>query len=270
MNTSTRHVAQAREARPGVRSLRLIIVPLLLWSVVIRGEPVDVRYPEGPVHGLLVLRTLDGALLANGELTQVTRGSRVTTRVTFRFKDGSLHDETVVFSQDGRFRLLRDHLVQNGPTFPRAIDMSIDGASGEVSVRYDDHGEEKQVDERLDLSADLANGLIPIVLKNVQADAPPRGLSMVVATPKPRLVHLLVESARREPFLADTENRTASHYVVKVEIGGVAGRLAPLFGKQPPDSHVWILDGAAPAFVRSEQPFYVGGPSWRIDLVSTR
>jgi hypothetical protein len=56
-------------------------------------------------------------------------------------------------------------------------------------------------------------------------------------------------------------------HVLKVKIGGVAGWLAPLLGKQPPDSHVWILEGKVPAFVRAEQPFYMGGPLWRIDLV---
>jgi hypothetical protein len=44
--------------------------------------------------------------------------------------------------------------------------------------------------------------------------------------------------------------------------------VAPLIGKQPPDSHVWILEGEAPAFVKSEQPLYNGGPVWRIELVS--
>ena len=50
--------------------------------------------------------------------------------------------------------------------------------------------------------------------------------------------------------------RTATHYTVKVDIGGLSGVLAPLLGKQPPDSHVWILGGDAPVFVRSEQPLF--------------
>ena len=58
------------------------------------------------------------------------------------------------------------------------------------------------------------------------------------------------------------------HYVLKVEIGGVAGVLAPIVGKQPPDSHVWIASGEVPVFVRGEQPFYAGGPVWRIELAS--
>lgn len=56
--------------------------------------------------------------------------------------------------------------------------------------------------------------------------------------------------------------------MVKAEIGGLTGALAKLLGKEPPDSHVWILPGDAPAFIRSEQPMYAGGPLRRIELVS--
>ena len=53
-----------------------------------------------------------------------------------------------------------------------------------------------------------------------------------------------------------------------LEIGGVTGLVAPLLGKQPPDSHVWILRGEAPAFVKSRGPLYSGGPIWQIELES--
>jgi len=42
--------------------------------------------------------------------------------------------------------------------------------------------------------------------------------------------------------------------------------LAPLIGKQPPDMHVWILPGTAPAFVQWEGPLYQGGPIWRAEV----
>ena len=54
------------------------------------------------------------------------------------------------------------------------------------------------------------------------------------------------------------------HYVVKAEIGGVKGFLAQLTSKQPPDTHVWVLGGDAPAFVKLEGPLYTGGPIWRV------
>ncbi len=48
----------------------------------------------------------------------------------------------------------------------------------------------------------------------------------------------------------------------------MTGLVAPLIGKQPPDTQVWILGGEAPAFVKMEGPLYSGGPIWRIELVS--
>jgi hypothetical protein len=90
----------------------------------------------------------------------------------------------------------------------------------------------------------------------------------VAATPKPRLVKLAITNGGEESFATGSAGRKATHYVLKVEIGGVAGVVAPLLGKQPPDSHVWILEGEAPAFVKSEQPLFNGGPVWRIELVS--
>jgi hypothetical protein len=232
------------------------------------AEPVTVRYREGVVRGFLALTTVDGDRLADGDLIQVARGDRVTTRLVFHFKDGSTHDETAVFSQRQRFRLLTHHLVQKGPAFPKPLDMSIDAVTGQVVVRYaDDHGEQKVETKRLDLPPDLANGLILTLLKNVRSEAPPT-VSMVVATPKPRLVKLAISNAGKNAFSTGSTNRRATHYVLKVEIGGLSGVLAPLLGKQPPDSHVWILEGEAPAFVRSEQPLFMDGPLWRIELVS--
>jgi hypothetical protein len=101
-------------------------------SGAVRAQ-VPVRHAEGVVHGFLVLRDTDGRALADGDLLQTSRGSLVTSRVVFRFKDGSLHDETAVFSERQQFRLVRDHLIQKGPSFPRPIDMTIDVARGQVT-----------------------------------------------------------------------------------------------------------------------------------------
>ncbi len=240
----------------------------LLWPGALPGQTVAVRHAEGLVHGFLILRTLDGTPLADGDLIQTSRGDRVTTRLVFRFKDGSIHDETAVYSQRQRFRLITSHLVQKGATFPQPLDMSIDGSSGQVTVRYADDGKQKVESERIEVPPDLANGLILTLLKNVQTGAPPKTVSLVAATPKPRLVKLAITAAGEEPFSTGGVARKAMHYVLKVEIGGISGVLAPLLGKQPPDSHVWILGGEAPAFVKSEQPLYLGGPLWRIELVS--
>ncbi len=246
---------------------------LLTWAVLAAGsapdgEPIAVRHVEGLVHGFLALRTLDGHALADGDLIQTTRGDQVSTRLVFHFRDGSLHDETAVFSQHQSFRLVSDHLIQKGPAFPHPVEMSVDGTSGQVTVRYKDDDADKTDSEHVDTPADLANGIILTLLKNVRPDAPPKTLSLVAATPKPRLVKLAITNHGEESFSTGGAGRKAVHYVLKVEIGGLSGLLAPLVGKQPPDSHVWILAGEAPAFVKSEQPLYTGGPVWRIELVS--
>jgi hypothetical protein len=243
----------------------------LACAVTVRGEPVRVRHAEGIVHGFLALRTLDGVSIADGDLIQNASGTRVTSRLVFHFKDGSVNDETAVYSQRGEFRLISDHLVQKGPTFPRPLDMTIDAGTGNVTVRYTgDHGEPKVESEHMELPPDVSNGLILTVLKNVRPEAPPKTLSFVAATPKPRLVKLEISNAGAERFSTGEAGRRATHYVLKVDIGGLSGLLAPLVGKQPPDSHVWILNGEAPAFVKSEQVLYLGGPVWRIELVSPR
>ena len=244
------------------------VCALVLWSAALLAESVGVRHSEGVVHGFLTLHTMDGAMLADGDMVQTARGDQVTSRLVFHFKDGSIHDETVIFSQRRSFQLISDHLIQKGPSFPQPLEMTIARANGRVTVRYTDNGEQKVADERIELPLDLANGLILTLLKNIGPSASPTRVSMVAATPKPRLVKLAVTSVGEEPFSIGGSTRKATHYVVKVEIGGVSGLVAPLLGKQPPDSHVWILGGEAPAFVKSEGPLYLGGPLWRIELTS--
>jgi hypothetical protein len=254
---------------PRNRFFLALAMAVLFRTTVASSEPVVVRHVEGLVHGFLSLRSPEGDVLASGDLIQDARGDRVTSRLVFHFEDGSLHDETSVFSQRGHFQLISNHLVQKGPAFERPLEMMIDCPSGHVTVRYENKdGKEKVEDEHLDLPADLANGLIPVLLKNLQRDALPSSVSFVAATPKPRLVKVAIAVAGTDPFSIAGSARKATHYVLKVDIGGFAGVLAPLVGKQPPDSHVWVLEGEAPAFVRSQAPMFTGGPVWQTDLVS--
>lgn len=226
------------------------------------------EHTEGLSHGFLVLRTLEGKTLADGELIQIPHGARVTNHLVFRFKDGSIHDETTVFSQNRNFRLLNYYLVQKGPAFPHPIQVSIDTSKRRVAIHYTEDGKERVTTDRVEMPPDIANGVILTLLKNIQPDAPQTKVSMLAATPKPQLVKLAITPQGEEPFSIGDSSRRATHYIIKIEIGGVKGLLAPLLGKQPPDSHVWILEGEAPTFVKSEGPLYLGGPIWRIELTS--
>jgi hypothetical protein len=89
------------------------LLVLLLTCRVMSAEPVAVRHREGTA-------------IARGDLIQVPHGDRINSRIVFRFKDGSIDDETTVYSQNGVFRLISDHHVQRGPSFPNPIDMSIE------------------------------------------------------------------------------------------------------------------------------------------------
>ena len=158
--------------------------------------------------------------------------------------------------------------MQKGPAFPRPMDVSINASTGQVKVRSSEAGKDKLERAHLDLPPDLANGLLLNILKNIRPDAPKTTLSYLAATPKPRLVKLVITPQSEEPFSVAGARYRAMHYVIKVELGGLAGVVAPIFGKLPKDIHVWILGGRAPAFVRTEGPLYQGGPVWRIELMS--
>jgi hypothetical protein len=251
------------------RSIAVLLACGCILSATSAGaSPVAVRHREGTVHGFLVLSTLDGVRIAEGDLTQTPHGNQITTRVTYHFKDGSLQDETTVFSQHRTFRLITYHLVQKGPAFKQATEISIVASSGQVTVQYTDEDKDKTITDHLELPPDLANGLVPTLLKNLGDDSPPLEVSMVVATPKPRLVKLAIKGEGKEPFSLAGFGREALNYSIKIEIGGIAGVVAPLLGKQPPDSHLWILGGEAPAFVKSETLSYMGGPMWRTELLA--
>jgi hypothetical protein len=247
----------------------LLACGAMLQPDALLADTVPVRHTEGLMHGFLVLRTLQGKAIADGQMTQDARGDRVTTHLTFRFKDGSIYEDTTIFSQRGTFRLLSNHLIQKGPSFKQPLDTLIDASTGQVKVRYtEDKGKEKVIAERLDLPPDVTNGLLFTLMKHIKPSGPQTTVSMVATTPKPRLVKLAILPNGKEPFTIGSFRHEAMHYVVKVEIGGAAGFLARLFGKQPPDMHVWVLGGEAPAFVKAEVPLYAGGPIWRIQLAN--
>lgn len=241
------------------------------WSLAVAAiataEPVAVRFPEIPGNRALVLRTLDAKTLARGSVTVTVRDGHATSQVVFHFTDGSVHDETTEFSQNDVFRLLSYRLVQKGPAFPRTLVMTLDTQTGRAIVRHSaGNGVEEVEEETLALSADIANGVMVPVLKNLGPTTVSVAASWVAATPKPRYVKLAISNAGTEPSPSAGANRRVTHYVVKPEVGGLSGVLAPLVGKQPLDTHVWILDGAAPTFLKSEGPLYVGGPAWRIEV----
>ncbi len=246
--------------------LFLLVLLAVLPGVHVYADPVAVRYPQGSAHGFLELKTPEGKRIAIGDVTQTVRGDRVISRLVLHFEDGSLDDDQTVFTQHGIFRLISDHHIQRGPSFPKPIDVFIHALSGQVTSSTKD-GKIRR--DHLDLPPDVCNGLPPNLLMNLLPSTPETKLSFVAPTEKPRLIHLSIKPAGEVPFLIGGTKRKAIDYVVHVELGGMTGMIAPMIGKQPSDYHIWILGGtSSPAFIREEGALYEGGPIWRVEQIS--
>jgi hypothetical protein len=187
----------------------------------------------------------------------------------FHFADtATAFEETVRFTQSGVFAMESYHLVQHGSAFPFAIDASL-ARDGRYTVRTTSKARdavEKQYTGKLDLPADVANGLVITLAKNLTATEP-RTVHIVAFTPEPRLIGLkLMPSATHQVTLGGHEE-SATEFVLKPELGAALHFFAALAGKAPPDSHAWIITDDVPAFVRFEGPMYYG-PVFRLTLAS--
>jgi hypothetical protein len=247
----------------------LAIVSLLVPSIL-RSDDVLVRHHQGALRGFLALRTPGGAMIADGEPSQVVSGGHVTTKTQFHFKDGSTYEETAIFSQSKSFRLQNYHLIERGPSFPNPVELFMDCVNGQVEVRsQDDKGHTKSIKQHMDLPTDLSNGILFTLLANLQPGNPKTTVSMLVTTPKPRIVRVnITPTGTKDPFWIGNSKYDATHYVLKIDIGGVAGKVAPLIGKQPPDSEVWVLDGAPPLVVKFKGQLFEDGPIWQMELTA--
>jgi len=250
--------------------LLVLMISLSLRSPL-AAAPVPVRFAEGSLHGFLVLSTPEGVLIASGDLLQARRDGEVGSRLVFHFKDGSVFDETVVFTQRDVFTLQSYHLVQRGPVFPEDTEISLERASGKYHVKTRDRkdGREKVRDGTLDLPPDTYNGMVLTVVKNLSGEAG-ETVHMVAFTPAPKLIKLKLVPADEQKILVGGSEKTATHYVLKPILGTWLKLFASLLGRIPPDNHAWIVTADVPAFVKFEGPLYMNGPVWRIELTSPR
>ena len=229
------------------------IAPFLL-ALAAAAEPVPVHRTQGLVHGFLNIRSETGAILGYAEISQFATGDRVTLRTTLHFRDGSLDDELSVFTQSGVFRLVSDHHIQRGPFFKNAIDALVE-SSGNVTIRTTGKdGKVKEETSHIDLPP----------------DAPAFTLGMVIPIDKGRLIKLNIIPDGTASFTAIAgARRTANRFRIKLELGGVAGVIAPMVGKQPADTIIWLLEGDAPVIVREDTQLADGTPLVSLELAGT-
>lgn len=249
----------------------LLLGTMLLWPPQLTAAPVSVRFVEGATRGFLLLRSTSGILLAQGDLFQMDRKGEVESRMVFRFKDGSVYDETVVFTQQRVFTLQSYRLLQHGPVFAEDTDILLERTSGKyrVKTKARKDGREEILEGPLALPPDLYNGMVLTVAKNL-----PRGASetvqIVAFTPTPRIIQLNLAPAGEHKVLVGELTKTATHYVLKPQLGIWLKLFTTLLGRVPPDYHAWIIADEVPAFVRFEGQLYATGPTWRVELIMPR
>jgi hypothetical protein len=256
--------------RPYLCNALLTCIVLMSQYPRCAADPIPVRHLEGVTFGFLTLRNLDGQILAYGYLKQVVRPGHevITDDLQFHFKDGSVYRDITKFTQRGTFRVLSDQVTQKGPSFKQESESWIDVPSGKITVRTLEKGKEKRTTKQMNLPPDISNGLLFILVKSMDPAASETTVSMVAPSDKPRIVKLRFTPAAEKEVKFGPFTFKAQHYVMKVKIEGAAGKIAPLVGKQPPDSNFWIIKSESPTFVEFEGPLYADGPVWRIDLAA--
>ena len=233
---------------------------------------VGVRFPEGLTHGFLQVRSTAGEIIGHGELTQIVKeGGVAESRLVFRFKDGSLHDEKVAFSQQRVFTLIRYQLTQRGPSFPDQMDVMIDRGTStyEVRSRAQDDEAEKVSTGQIDVPKDAYNGMIVTTLLNL-----PKGANETVNVfaflPEPTAISLELAFVDERTIRVGDQSRRARHYAFKPDIGPVKKLLGTMLGKLPADFHYncYILADDVPSFLRFDGPLQLMGPVLSIELIS--
>ncbi|HJV34530.1 hypothetical protein, partial [Geomonas sp.] len=217
--------------------------------------------------GFLVLSDTKGTRLASGDFLQAHKGDEVNCRLLLQFKDGSVHDETAVFTQHKVFILQSYHLIQKGASFKEDMDVHME-RSGAYRVKVKlRKGEEKVLEGKLDLPQDVYNGMVPTIGKNIEKGST-ETVHIVAFTPTPRVIELQMVPAGEEKVRIGDLSKSASHYLLKPKLGPLLKIGAAILGKTPPDTHLWTIFTDVPAFVKLEGPLATEGPIWRVELTS--
>jgi hypothetical protein len=228
-------------------------VVLAVWALgtAAAAQTIAVAHVQKPLHRFMVARSEDGKIIANGEFTQIAQGDEVTMRMTYKFLDGSLDDETTTYSQRGTFRLVRSHHVEKGPFFQKPVDFAIEATTGNATSRtVDKDGKSHDESAHIDLPDDVANGLVGTLLLNVPRNAAPFRVGMLAPIGKGRLIRILISPEGEQPFHMAGQTLKAAVFRIHPELGGIVGVIARVIGLQPKDVMVWVLEGDEPAVVR--------------------
>lgn len=232
------------------------------------ADPVPAVQKEGSSHSFVVVKDASGKLIAIGDEVDIARGNEVRSRLIFHFRDGSIDDERTVFTQGKVLRLVSDHHIQKGPSFKEPLDLEINVPASTVTYHEIKDGKDEVKIDHMNLPADLTNGFVSLALKNYPANADEMRLSYIAGGSKPRLVKLAIRPEIDDDFYIAGSRRRAKRFNIHIDLGGVAGVIAPAIGKQPADIKMWLMDGEVPTFLKMEGAFYQQGPTWITEVAS--
>jgi hypothetical protein len=209
----------------------VILVGLAPWSGL-EAAPIEVRFAEGTAHGLLLVRSMSGETVGHGDFLQTAHGDRVESRLILRFRDGSLHDEKVTFSQQRAFTMLSYGLVQRGPSLPETVEASLDRKTGSYKVRSGRNGRDDASSGSIELPPHVYNGMAAMLLKNIAPGGRGETIHLVAITPKPRLIELEMVRAGTQGVLSGGDHaREATRYALKPKLGAPFVS-SPLLGRR--------------------------------------
>lgn len=240
---------------------------MLMVALPATAAPIPVRFVEGATHGYLILRDERGDRLADGEMIQKTHGPLVEGQLIFRFKDGSLHDERVSFTQKHVFTLQSYKLLQRGPSFPIAIDLAMERKTGEYRLQSSRNGSaDDPTTGRIDLPDDVSNGMVMTLLRNLTSGHG-ETVHFIAFTPDPKVIELKLVPAMKTSIRIGDVAKQVTQYVLEPQLDSLTMFFGKLLGKLPTafHYHFWLLTDDVPAFGGFEGPLYLNGPTWRIE-----
>lgn len=216
-----------------------------------QAKQIPVEHPQRPMHGVMVARSQAGQIIARVEFSQEAQGNEVNMRLTYRFADGSIDDETTTYTQQGAFRLVRNHHVESGPYFSRPFDFAMEAANGTATTRTTSRNGNVHVEnEHVSMPDDLSNGFVGTLLVNVAQNAAPFRVGLLAPVGGGHLIRILISPDGERPFQMAGHTAKATVFRIHPELGGIVGLIAQLIGVQPKDVMVWVLEGEQPAVVR--------------------
>ncbi len=225
------------------------------WAITLGAaapaEPIAVRHIQLPRHEFMVARSETGKIMARVEFTETVQGDEVTMRLTYHFLDGSIDDEATTYRQQGTFRLVRNHHIEQGPFFAKPVDFAVEAATGTATTRtVDKNGKIHFESEHISLPDDLANGFVGTVLLNVPPNTAPFRVGILAPVFGGRLIRILISPEGEQPFQKTGQALKATVFRIHPELRGFLGMIAKLLNLQPKDVMVWVLEGEKPAVMR--------------------